>query len=155
MVYSRKRLALCLTLIGILLAVIWGNSLLPGELSKLVSGWFGGVLDGALPDADLASGGSGHGLLRKAGHLAEFFLLGLLLSWLVRMCRTEERMHILLPLAGGLLVGCVDECIQFFVPGRACRITDVGIDTLGCALGIVLITLIQKTKKRYLEETKQ
>jgi len=49
----------------------------------------------------------------------------------------------------------VDETIQYFVPGRACRITDVGIDTLGCTLGIVIITLIQTIKNQKMKEKTQ
>lgn len=155
MAYSRKRMALCLVLLGFWLAVIWGNSLLHGELSKLVSGFFGWLVNGVWPEANAGSGEAGHGLLRKAGHLIEFCLLGLLLSWLARMTLRENWKRLWLPLIGGIAVACVDETIQFFVPGRACRITDVGIDTLGCALGIVIITLIVTIKNQKLKETKQ
>ena len=154
MVYSRKRLTVCLVLLGLMLTVIWGNSLLHGELSKKVSGFFGWLVNGVVPDANAGSGEEGHGLLRKAGHLTEFCLLGLLLSWLVRMTLEKKRQHLWLPRLGGIGVACVDETIQFFVPGRACRIGDVGIDTLGCALGIVIITLILTIKNQKLKETK-
>ena len=155
MACSRRRLTLCLILLGLLLAVIWGNSLLHGELSKKVSGFFGWLVNGVVPDANAGSGEAGHGLLRKMGHLTEFCLLGLLLSWLVRMTLKEIRQHLWLPLLGGIGVACVDETIQYFIPGRACRITDVGIDTLGCALGIVIITLIVIINNQKLKETKQ
>ena len=138
-----------------MLAVIWGNSLLNGELSKKVSGFFGWLVNGVVPDANAGSGEEGHGLLRKMGHLTEFCLLGLLLSWLVRMLLAEKWQLLVLPLAGGVFVAITDEIIQYFVPGRACRISDVGIDTLGCALGILLITLIQTIKNQKLKETKQ
>jgi VanZ family protein len=155
MVCTRKRLILCLTLLGLWLGVIWGNSLLHGELSTKVSGFFGWLINGFMPSANAGTGEAGHGFLRKVGHLTEFCLLGLLLSWLVRMTLKETRQHLWLPLLGGIGVACVDETIQFFVPGRACRITDVGIDTLGCALGIVIITLIVIIKNQKLKETKQ
>ncbi len=155
MVYSKKRLTLCFVLIGLLLAVIWGNSLLHGELSKKVSGFFGWLVNGLVPNANAGSGEAGHGILRKVGHLTEFCLLGLLLSWLARMVLIKNWQHLCLPLLGGLFVACVDETIQFFVPGRACRLSDVGIDTLGCTLGIVLITLIVTIKNQNLKETKQ
>lgn len=155
MVYSRKRLTVCLVLLGLMLTVIWGNSLLHGELSKKVSGFFGWLINGVVPDANAGSGEEGHGLLRKVGHLTEFCLLGLLLSWLVRMIKKQKWQHLCLPLLGGVAVAGVDETIQYFVPGRACRIGDVGIDTLGCALGIVIITLILTIKNQKLKETKQ
>ena len=155
MVCTRKRLILCLTLLGLWLGVIWGNSLLSGELSKKVSGFFGWLINGFMPSANAGTGEAGHGFLRKVGHLTEFCLLGLLLSWLVRMTLKETRQHLWLPLLGGIAVACVDETIQYFIPGRACRKTDVGIDTLGCALGIVKITLIVIIKNQKLKETKQ
>ncbi len=155
MAYSRKRLTLCLGLIGVMLAVIWGNSLLHGELSQKVSGFIGWLINGILPDAEAGAGEEGHGLLRKAAHLTEFCLLGLLFSWLVRMLLAKPGHLLGLPLLGGLSVAITDEIIQYFVPGRACRILDVGIDTLGCALGIVIITLIQIIKKQKLKENKQ
>lgn len=120
----------------------------------MVSGFFGWLVNGVWPSADAGSGESGHGLLRKVGHLTEFCLLGMLLSWLVRMICKKDLRYFYLPLLGGVAVACVDETIQYFVPGRACRITDVGIDTLGCALGIVIITLIVTIKNQKLKETK-
>ncbi len=155
MVCTRKRLNLCLALLLMLLAVIWGNSLLHGELSKKISGFFGGLVNDVVPDANVESGEEGHRLLRKVGHLTEFCALGVLLSWLVRMTLKETWQHLALPLIGGIAVGSVDETIQYFVPGRACRISDVGIDTLGCTLGIVIITLILTIKNQKLKETKQ
>ena len=155
MVYSRKRLTLCLLLLGLLLTVIWGNSLLHGELSKKVSGFFGWLVNGVVPGANAGSGEAGHGLLRKLGHMTEFCLLGLNLSWLAGMTLNKKWQHLCLPLLGGIAVACVDETIQYFIPGRACRLSDVGIDTLGCALGIVLITLTQIIKKQKMKETKQ
>ena len=155
MVRSRKRLTLCLTLLGVMLAVIWGNSLLHGALSEKVSGLIGWLINGVVPGAEAGAGEEGHGLLRKAAHLTEFCLLGLLLSWLVRMLLKKNWQHLLLPLLGGAAVAMTDETIQYFVPGRACRLSDVGIDTLGCTLGILLITLIVCIKKQKMKEKKQ
>lgn len=155
MVYSRKRLVLCLCLLSLMLTVIWGNSLLNGELSSAVSGFIGWLLNGIAPNANAGAGEAGHGLLRKAAHITEFCLLGLLLGWLVRMLLKKNWQWLALPLAGGVFVAVTDEMIQYFVPGRACRILDVGIDTLGCALGIVIITLIQAIINQKLKEIKQ
>ena len=80
--------------------------------------------------------------------------MGMLLAWLASMlCKGKWRLY-LLPLAAGIMVACIDETIQLFVPGRAGLITDVGIDALGCALGIVLINVSKQLKINFLEETK-
>lgn len=41
-----------------------------------------------------------------------------------------------------------DEIHQYFVPGRACMVEDVFIDTLGVILGILLIMLGKKIIKK-------
>ena len=148
-----KRLTLCLCLIALNLAVIWGSSLMDAEVSSAFSSFVGSIVNCLFPGADAAGGGTGHGLLRKIGHFAEFFSLGIWLTWFFGMVKGGKWRCFLLPLGAGLLVACADETIQLFVPGRAGMITDVGIDMLGCTLAIVLINFVYKLK--ILEETKQ
>lgn len=144
---TKKRLYLCIMLLCINLAVIWGNSLLPGSISGAFSGWVKDIIFSILgvvqDDAD-----TGHGLLRKLAHFTEFCCLGLCLSWLIRMLRTKNTEHIGLPLLGGFLAACVDETIQRFVPDRGPSIRDVGIDTAGVTLGIVLFCIVLTVRKR-------
>lgn len=149
---NKKRI-LCLCLIGLNLALIWGSSSMNGEQSAAFSGWVGSLIDWLFPGADASGGGAGHGVLRKVAHFTEFCTLGMLFSWLARMTCKERWLKRLSPLASGVLVACVDETIQLFVPGRAGLLTDVGIDTLGCTLGIVLITLFFYVRRKFLEET--
>jgi hypothetical protein len=152
---ASKRLRLCLCLLAVNLAVIWGSSLMDGQMSSAFSGFVGGLVNWLFPGTDVSGGGGGHGLLRKLGHFTEFCTLGMLLAWLTGMlCKGKWRLY-LLPLAAGILVACLDETIQLFVPGRAGLITDVGIDALGCALGSVLINVSKQLKMKFLEETKQ
>ena len=53
-----------------------------------------------------------------------------------------------MPLIAGVAVAALDETIQLFIPGRGPQIRDVGIDSLGVLLGIALVWLISKLKKR-------
>ena len=154
MVKSRKRLTLCITLLILNLAFIWGNSLLPAQVSRAFSGFVRNILAAILPAGGSDQVGDGHGLLRKLAHFTEFACLGLLLSWLVRMLRSKQWEHILLPLLIGALVAAVDETIQLFVPGRGPGILDVGIDTLGVTLGIVLINLYLSIKQKFWRKIK-
>lgn len=147
-----KRIALCLCLIAVNLAVIWGCSLMDAELSSAVSGFVGKIVDWLFPGADAVSGGTGHGLLRKIGHFTEFAALGSLLTWFFGMVKKGRWTGALFSIGSGLLVACIDETIQLFIPGRAGQVTDVGIDMLGCTLAIVLINFVYKLK--ILEETK-
>jgi VanZ family protein len=91
--------------------------------------WFGESQ--ALPMT--ASGDAGRWLLRKALHLFVYGVLGGLLAlalgsrdrpaWVVGLC---------------LLVALGDEVHQSFVPQRAFRLHDLGIDALGGAVGMLV-----------------
>lgn len=152
MIRTRKRLWLCCCLLCINMAFIWGNSLLPGEISGAISGWLRDLLALIFP-AKPEDPDAGHGLLRKLAHFTEFCTLGMLLSWLYAMLLKKPWQHLALPLICGAFAACVDETIQCFVPGRGPGIKDVGIDTLGVILGIVIIYFSRKIKKsQYLEE---
>ncbi len=152
---TKARLRLCVAVLCLLLTFIWGNSLLPGEVSGAFSSWIKDLLaalfPGVVPGED-----SGHHLLRKLAHATEFACLGVCLGCLVRMLREKNWEHWLLPLLASFLVACLDETIQCFVPGRGPGLKDVGIDTLGAAAGVVLlgILIISKKKTIHLEENK-
>ena len=141
MVKTKTRLTLCLILLSLNIGFIWGNSLLSAELSRAFSGWVGKVLALFVSSGGTEEVEGGQHLLRKLAHFMEFTCLGICLSWLIRMMRSGKLEQYYLPLMGGVLVACVDETIQIFVPGRGPGIKDVGIDTLGVILGIVLISL--------------
>ena len=148
MVKTKPRLGLCIVLLCLNIAFIWGNSLLLAQLSRGFSMWVKGLLSWLLPAGETAGQDTGHHLLRKLAHFTEFACLGCLLSGFVRMVRERKWEQILLPLIAGIFVAAVDETIQFFVPGRGPGIKDVGIDTLGVSLGIVLITLYACIKQK-------
>lgn len=152
MIKTKKRLLLCLCLLAVNLAFIWGNSLLPGHISGSLSDWLKELLAAILPGGP--EQGPGGGLLRKLAHFTEFTCLGLILSWLLRMLREKKWEQLLLPLAAGILVAATDETIQLFVPDRGPALKDVGIDTAGVLLGIVIITTIQHFKTKNIMEEK-
>lgn len=139
---TRGRLFLCLALLTVNLLFIWGNSLMPGDISGAFSSWVKDILTRVFPGLNVGGGDRGHALLRKLAHFSEFALLGTLLRWLFAMLQTCIFPQLGIPLLAGFLVACVDEIIQGFVPGRNPSFLDVGIDTAGVVLGIVLITLI-------------
>ena len=139
---------LCVILLVCNLAFIWGNSLLPAESSAVLSGFVQRILAVFLPASGSGEGGESQHILRKLAHFTEFASLGFLLTCLVQMLYNRSWEGWILPLLTGLLVAGVDETIQFFVPGRGSRISDVGIDTLGVILGIVLIYLYTSIKHK-------
>ena len=124
------------------------------DMSRAFSTFVGQILSWFLPGQDAASQGGGHHLLRKLAHFSEFACLGVLLSWLVRMLRTAKWEYYVVPLLTGALAACVDEIIQIYIPGRGPGILDVGIDTLGVTLGIVLISIYACIKNNFWRKIK-
>ena len=128
-----KRLRLCVTLLICNLIFIWGNSLLPGEISGAFSDWVKAILARILPMGP--DDGTGGGLLRKAAHFTEFTALGMCLAWLHGMLQ-KGRVR---PFLWGVLAAAADETIQCFVPDRGPGIKDVCIDSAGVLTGIILL----------------
>ena len=129
------RLRLCIALLICNLIFIWGNSLLPGE----VSGDFSDRVKAILVQlfSHDPQGTSGSGLLRKVAHFTEFAALGMCLAWLHGMLQKGK----LRPFLWGVLAAAVDETIQRFVPDRGPSLRDVCIDSAGVLTGIVLLWL--------------
>lgn len=146
----RLRLSIVLTILNLLF--IWGNSLLPANISAAISTFVRDILAALFPGEGTADPSTGHGILRKIAHVLEFCSLGALLCWLL----TELGKKRIFSLLGGFVVACADECIQLFVPGRGPHIRDVFIDTSGVIVGFGVFTIvymIYKKKKQNLEET--
>ena len=146
-----RRLRLCIALLICNLVFIWGNSLLPGEVSGAFSDWVKSIL------ARLFAGGApahtGRGLLRKIAHFTEFSALGMCLAWLHGMLRKGMAQ----PFLWGVLAAAADETIQLFVPDRGPSIRDVCIDSAGVLTGIILLwmghsVIRRKTEKLSLED---
>ena len=134
---SCRRKILCAVLLACNLLFIWGNSLINADLSGSLSQWVRdmlGTVAGEMP-------GQSDGVLRKLAHFLEFCSLGFLLSWQLAMRKEKIRALVLPSAALGCLAACVDEMLQHFSPGRAPRLTDVGIDTAGVLVGIGIFCL--------------
>lgn len=145
MICTKKRLRLCIGLIAVNLIFIWGNSLLPGEISGAISDAVKNLIRWCLSFLNLSAGGDGGGgLLRKVAHFTEFACLGGLFTWLFSMLRRPG----ILALGCGFLAACTDETIQRFVPGRGPSVFDVLIDTAGVAVGIILLLLFLHIKRQ-------
>lgn len=130
---TNQKKTICCILILVNLAFIWGNSLLPGEVSGQISS---GLL--AWLKTRIAGLGLGELLLRKLGHFSEFACLGCLAGWLFLLLGEQGLHRISSPLLLGLLAACTDETIQRFVEGRGSSLTDVWIDTAGVITGICI-----------------
>ena len=134
-----------LMLVLLMLAFIWGHSMMPADLSDLESSRFL-VLVRPLVEAVgrvLARHGYAYTpehLVRKMAHFTEYAALGALMCLL--FLRKDGRCRLLLPAGGCLAVAFVDEGIQMFSAGRGPALRDVGIDFCGACMGILLTALV-------------
>jgi VanZ family protein len=135
MIRTDARLRTAKILLVLNLCFIWGNSMLPGEISGALSDAVKDFILSLLPDRP--EGGMGGGLFRKLCHFTEFTLLGACLAWLHGMVKK----HAAFAFAWGAAAACMDETIQRFVPDRGPSLEDVGIDTCGVLTGIALLHL--------------
>ena len=81
-----------------------------------------------------------HNLLRKIAHFCEYMALGFFVSGAISF--TFDRRKIYFPLPICMLYSVSDEIHQYFVPGRACRIFDVFVDSCGSLTGILVFLLL-------------
>ena len=135
MIRTDKRLRLCTALLICNLVFIWGNSMLPGEVSGAFSDWVKSLLANLFPAGPEED--TGGGLLRKVAHFTEFTALGMCLAWLHGMLQKGK----LRPFLWGVLAASLDETIQRFVPDRGPSVKDVCIDSAGVLTGIILLWL--------------
>lgn len=135
MIQTNRRLKLCTALLAANLIFIWGNSLLPGEVSGAISDWVKAVI-ALVFRGDGEDTGSGF-LIRKLAHFTEFACLGALLAWYFGMRRRPWALGFCL----GAAAAAIDETIQIFVPNRGPRLQDVAIDCCGVLTGMILLHL--------------
>ena len=96
------------------------------------------------------SGGGGEFasvIVRKTAHICEYMILSLLLYNVVKDYINITKKIMIYIIIGVMLYAMSDELHQVFVPGRAGRIQDVFIDTIGGVIGLVAIKIINKMKR--------
>lgn len=153
MIRTKGRLRLCTALLVCCLIFIWGNSLLPGEISGAISDEVKEILEVIFPGGETSPAEESF-LVRKLAHFTEFAALGMCLGWLFGMLGKGKIQPFLL----GAAAACVDETIQRFVPDRGPSLRDVGIDSSGVLTGLILLYighayLRKRRTKKFLEET--
>lgn len=131
-----RRLVLVLAVLTV--CFIWGNSLMPAEVSSGFSEAVKALLRRVLDLPQLGGAGGGH-FVRKLAHWTEFLALGLELAYLLR------RADRVLP--AGLTVALLDETIQLFIPGRTGQIKDVWLDFFGFCTGAAILLLARRLRR--------
>lgn len=84
-------------------------------------------------------------IIRKLAHYIEYLILGILV--INMFIKNNIPQSYLISIIFCVIYAISDEIHQIFVPGRACQIRDVLIDSIGSITGIYLYKLISKRKK--------
>ena len=81
--------------------------------------------------------------IRQLAHFTLYFLLGITTSNAINN-GFSLRKQLAYGISGGIciLYSISDEIHQYYVPGRSCRLIDIGIDTLGVLSGILFVSII-------------
>lgn len=144
----KKRITLILLIIVNLF--IWINSLMPGNVSSEQSNFIVNLIyplfKNILTKNDLSF------YIRKLAHLTEFLILGLLLSYYLTLKNVKYKY--IITLIYGIIVAIIDETIQYFIPNRACQITDVLIDSVGVIIGLLIYILYNKLRGGNIKDEK-
>lgn len=84
-------------------------------------------------------------IVRKGAHFTEYFILFLLLKR-VNSAYNNKGFNIVILIGIVFLYACTDEIHQYFIPGRAARLTDVLIDTTGGIFAAICSSLVFRIK---------
>ena len=142
---KNRRLRVYACLILVMLLFIWGNSMLPGEISGELSG---GLME-YVGKLFAVFGAAGEFVLRKLAHFSEYTALGFFLGGLFTAQGQKSFHRITVPMGCGLFAACVDETIQIFSEGRGSSLIDVWIDFSGVCFGLVLHELLHRLRLRF------
>lgn len=124
------------------LIVVWGHSLMPGDLSSMESSHFVFLVR---PLFALFGNNDEHLMtlvIRKTAHFLEYVVLVGLGNTMAHAWHGNTRKAWAIALAIWIVAPCVDEMIQLFVPDRAGMPTDVLIDMSGGLLGLLISGLL-------------
>lgn len=91
-------------------------------------------------------------IIRKVAHFSIYTILGILLMGLMTKTKVEDNKRIYITLGIGLLYAITDEFHQNFSPGRTPKVTDVYIDMLGVAIGMLLVLFVRQLYNEILQK---
>ncbi len=134
---------ICWALAAACMAAIFYFSSRTADESEQQSGFFAQLITRLF-----GIGGFSDFIIRKLAHFTEFAGLGLLFAIALKVQTGKAKTPAAIICSS--IYAATDEIHQIFVPGRACRVLDWGIDTCGAALGalavLLIITLATKNK---------
>lgn len=135
-----------LALIVFWMAFIFYMSNQPAEISNMHSGTLVQIFNYLGIDLNGIFGNFAMTIIRKGAHVTEYFILFLLVYNFLEF-KYKNKKLIIVTFVFVVLYACSDEFHQMFVVGRAGRITDVVIDSIGVIIGIIVVKLNEYIKK--------
>ena len=90
--------------------------------------------------------------IRKGAHFSIYTLVGIFIMSFISTYKIHLKYKFLVSTLVGLLYAISDEIHQGYTPGRTPSIMDVGIDTCGVFLGIVLVLIVISVFKALTEK---
>lgn len=91
-------------------------------------------------------------IIRKGAHLSIYTLVGIFIMSFISTYKIHLKYKFLISILVGLVYASSDEIHQSFIPGRTASIIDVGIDTAGVFLGIIVVLIIISVYKALTEK---
>ncbi len=86
--------------------------------------------------------------LDKGMHLVEFGFLGFFLSLgYFLSLKSSLRIKFVFTAASGILLGCLDEIHQYFVPDRSFEVMDMLADSIGVFIGLAAFYYFSRTNR--------
>ena len=92
--------------------------------------------------------------VRKAAHMTEYAILGLLSFAFYRGILKKEKRQFLAALLTAAVYAATDEFHQYFIPGRSAEVMDVCIDTLGALIGLAILFFTLKVVRKHCQKSK-
>ena len=95
-------------------------------------------------------------IVRKGAHFAEYTILGGFLVPAVTEWMAVDKTPVpdsvrsirIISWLVGTLYAVTDEIHQYSVPGRSCELRDIGIDSCGVLAGVLVVSLLMRSKER-------
>ena len=95
-------------------------------------------------------------IVRKGAHFTEYTILGGFLVPAVTEWMAVDKTPVpdsvrsirIISWLVGTLYAVTDEVHQYFVPGRSCELRDIGIDSCGVLAGVLVVSLLMRSKER-------
>ena len=91
-------------------------------------------------------------IIRKGAHLSIYTLVGILIMSFISTYKLHLKYKFSISILVGLIYAISDEIHQSFIPERTASPIDVGIDTFGVFLGIIIVLIIISVYKALTEK---